>query len=245
MSVSARSVTDTALPRPRVSAGQVRLLHDALRTHPGGALRWTPVALADPQIPWVGVALPAIDGVLGRRWVWDITVPDLSGAGDALTLGVVQDVCVVSLVEAVRPNRRIHMTIPVHSPPVDVAIPASRLCPDPWTLSLEVGWSAERIAVAVSDWIALSVGRHDMHADLSVAGGGSPSPGAGPAAPAAAGGNQGPERSDDDERFEAAPGLLMDSGAFDTFLTLPPALAGELMLCLQAVHGALGPWRVS
>jgi hypothetical protein len=206
----------------------VRSLVSALGSHPGGLLRWIPVTLPYAHIPWVGVALPSLDAVLGRRWIWDVTVPDLDDAGDTLTLRVVQDVCVVTLAEVVAPNRRIHMTVPVHRPPEEIAIPAERLCPSPWTVGLEVGWSAGRIATAVSDWISLSVGRSDVRVQdpelPDVDGPTSSAPG---------------ER----DRFEAAPGLAMDSAAFDTLLTIDPAVASELMLCLQAIHESLGPWR--
>lgn len=189
------------------------------------ALQWQAVHADGLDHPWVGVQAPALDGL--RTWQWDVVTPE-DHAGDdllrldPLTLCVEQDMMVIDMHNALRPNVQVRMQVPVRHVPDTIDVRASALPPPPWQVELSTGWSTAQIAGAVGSWLHDHVGR---------------------AVTLSPGRERPPELTPSEDRFVIGENLWVTGDAFDGLLSMDPADAGIITQTLMAMVEAIEPHR--
>lgn len=185
-------------------------------------LTWSPVSLRGLDIAWVGVAVPAVDSG-GRPWVWEVVTPHDFGSmphlcEDPMVLAVPQDTVVVSVAHADHSGPLLRMQVPVSETPDHVLVDQDKLPGEPWTISLETGWTSEALKNAAQAWIDLEAGGLARLESLE---------------PPAA----------NEESYNFSSRINIASSALDRLLTLDPDESAAVSGALTHIHEALEAFR--
>ena len=202
-------------------SGIVDTVRGSLRTL-ATTLSWSPVSLRGLDIAWIGVAVPAVDSG-GRPWVWEVVTPRdfeaLPGlCEDPMVLPVAQDTVVVSVSHADHSGPLLRMQVPVSETPDQVVVDHDKLPGEPWSFSLETGWTTEALKNAAQSWIDLEAGGVARLESLEP-----------------------PLPREDAYAFSSR--INIQSSAMDRLLTLDPDESAAVSGALSHIHEALEPFR--
>lgn len=187
-------------------------------------VEWQPVSVNGMDHPWVGVQAPSLGAL--RAWQWDVVTPEDHDSdpllrSDPLSLPIAQDMMVVDVSRADRPDLHVRLQVPVRLVPTTIDVSANALPPPPWDVELSTGWSAQAIAHHVGEWLRTQVG-HDV---------------------AILPDDRHDTRLEPSDRFSIGEDLWVTDDAFDALLRLDTADAALVTGTLAALAEAMAPYR--
>lgn len=155
--------------------------------------------------------------------MWEVVTPhDFGKMGhlcdDPMVLPVPQDTVVVSVSHADHSGPLLRMQVPVSETPDHVVVDQDKLPGEPWTFSLETGWTTEALKNAAQAWIDLEAGGVARLESLE------------PPLPR-------------EDSYSFSSGINIGSGALDRLLTLDPDDSAAVSGALTHIHEALEAFR--